>query len=344
MRCSQSVIVLHVSLLAGALLSNFAVIAESSSSRAGLRFGSVTWDEQTPEVSTMAKRRIDDPDLDIDGDGDPSQDKVDLHEDAKHGTSSSIGGEIRGVDDDNVQPAASFLQEDAPMQSESVSYVLETLQKFKSFATQNRAGVEERHTAEEKRLRTALQTTKDKGTQVALKHSATSNSQSLLETRRVYNNMINFASSMQRFLSAASSKGRGCSQTKCGLHASCTDTTLGAQCVCNEGYMKTGQDCAPPPEFMPRQLLFEASGSLQTQATAMNVAIFGKNNIAVAFVDLARGRMGRTVVGNVQEAGAASLSPPQAFTMEHGKAYDPVVVGTESRRVFFAWRDARTST
>lgn len=344
MRCPQSVIVFHA--LAGALVSNLAAIAESSSSHARLLLGSAA-----QEDNVMAKRRIDNFDEDIDGD---SQDKADLYEDAKQsgaritaesGIDDAMGSHLgwAGASATSKAPVSSLLQAEAPTQSESMTYVLKTLQKFQAFASQSRTGVEERHKAEEERLQAALESTKDVGTLLALNQSVTSNVQSLLETRRVYNNMINFASSMQKFLSAASSKGHGCSQTKCGPHAACTDTTLGAQCVCNEGYVGTGQDCSPPPEFMPHHLLFEgSSGAQQTKATGMNVAIFGKNNVAVAFSDLSRGGMGRTVVGNVREAGMAIMAPPETFTIDQGKAYDPVVAGTESRRVFFAWRDQNT--
>jgi hypothetical protein len=49
--------------------------------------------------------------------------------------------------------------------------------------------------------------------------------------------------------------------------------------------------------------------------------------------------MGRTVVGNVREAGMAILSPPEPFTVASGKAYSPVIIGTEDRRIVVAWRD-----
>lgn len=229
-----------------------------------------------------------------------------------------------------------------PTESDSMQYLMRTLSKFKSFAQESRSGVEERHKAEEERLQTGLGSTKDQGTSLALQQSVTSNAESLLETRRVYSNMVNFASSMEKFLSVATSKGTGCEATKCGPHSSCTDTTLGAQCVCNEGYVGTGRDCSAPPEFMPHALLFEGTGTLQTQARDMNVAIFGKNTIAVVFADMARGGIGRTVVGNVREAGMAMMAPPEPFTAPGGQAFSPVIAGTEDRRLLITWRDQNT--
>lgn len=236
----------------------------------------------------------------------------------------------------------SMIKAGPPTESDSMKYLMRTLEKFKSFASASRAGVEERHQAEEGRLQAAVQQSKDQGTVLALQQSVTSNAESLLETRRVYNNMVNFASAMSNFLSNATSKGGGCEQTSCGLHASCTDTSAGAQCVCNEGYVGTGKDCSAPPEFMPHHLLFEGSGTLQTQARDIHVSLFGKNNIVVAFVDAARGGMGRTVVGNIREAGMAVLAPPDAFTLAGTQAFNPVVAGTENRRILIAWRDQTT--
>lgn len=232
----------------------------------------------------------------------------------------------------------SMIHAGPPSESDSMQYLMRTLNKFKDFATQSRAGVEARHKAEEARLKAALKQTKDQGTILALQQSVTSNAESLIETNRVYNNMVNFASSMGKFLDQATTKGSSCEQTQCGLFSSCTDTAVGAQCVCNEGYVGNGKDCAAPPEFMPHHLLFQGSGTVQPKATNMHVSLFGRNNIAVVFVDMARGGDGRVVVGNVREAGMAVMSPPDSFTNLGSQAFDPVVAGTEDRRILIAWR------
>merc|ERR1719506_3566954 len=74
----------------------------------------------------------------------------------------------------------------------------------------------------------------------------------------------------------------------------------------------------------------------------MNVALFGQNSIAVVFSDVARGGIGRTIVGNVREAGMAILSPPQPFTEAGGQAFSAVVAGTEDSRILITWRDQNT--
>merc|ERR1719305_867934 len=74
----------------------------------------------------------------------------------------------------------------------------------------------------------------------------------------------------------------------------------------------------------------------------MNVALFGKNSIAVVFSDMSRGGMGRTIVRNVREAGMATLAPPEPFTEAGAQAFSAVVTGTEDRRILITWRDQNT--
>lgn len=232
------------------------------------------------------------------------------------------------------------LQVGPPSKSESMAYLLSTLEKFKAFAEGSRRGVEERHRMEEARLHSAIGASHDPAVQLALEQSATSNKESLMQTRRVYDNMLNFSESVSSLLKAATSSGVGCEQKACGEHASCTETTGGAECVCNEGYVGLGQVCSAPPEFLPHRLIYTGTGGGSTRAADMNVCVFGANKIAVVFRDLSQAHSGQVVVGSVREAGTADLTPPEQFTTPGGKAFSPVVTGTTSKRIAIAWRDA----
>lgn len=242
-----------------------------------------------------------------------------------------------------LDESVSIIKVGPPTQADNMEYLMQTLSKFKSFAEKSQAGVKERHQAEAKRLQASLQQTDDQAVQLALQQSVTSNAKSLIETSGVYNNMVNFAGSMQQFLEQATSRGSACERTECGTHSSCTDTTLGAQCVCNEGYIGQGKNCRAPAEFMPHLLLMQGANTQKTQARDLHVTIFGKNNIAVVFSDVSRGGIGRSVIGNVGDAGMATLSPPVSFTEGETQAFSPMVVGTEGRRLVIAWRDQKTN-
>uniref|UniRef100_A0A7S0FP63 EGF-like domain-containing protein n=1 Tax=Pyrodinium bahamense TaxID=73915 RepID=A0A7S0FP63_9DINO len=239
---------------------------------------------------------------------------------------------------ESAELGALLQQNVAPSETESLSYLLHTLSKFKSFAVSSQQKVEASHQEEEQRLQNAIRQTADEGVRLALQQSVTSNKQSLLEAERIYGNMVNFSESMIKLIDSANSKG-GCEQMACGPHASCTETTAGAECVCNEGYVGLGTHCRAPPEFMPHRLLDEGAGGVPTQAAEMNVNVFELNKIAIVFRDVSKGNIGRVVVGKVREAGMADLSPPEQFTLQSGRAFSPVVAGTASRRIVVAWRD-----
>jgi hypothetical protein len=220
-----------------------------------------------------------------------------------------------------------------------MTYLINTLGKFKNFAENSRTKVEEQHIQDELHLRQDIQSSHDEGVKLALSQSITGNEQSLKETRRIYDNMVNFSMSLMDLLQAATSKGYGCEQLVCGPHASCTDTIAGAECICNEGYVGQGTNCHAPPDFMPHPLLLEGKTAQATKATDVQLTVFKDNQIAVVFRDSTRGGSGHMVVGKVREAGMTDLSPPEQFTTGSGKAFDPVVVGTPGRRILVAWRD-----
>jgi hypothetical protein len=149
---------------------------------------------------------------------------------------------------------------------------------------------------------------------------------------------------MKDFLKKATSKGLSCDQTECGQHASCSASLDGMQkCACNEGYVSSGDECIAPPEFMPHALLLGSDSSLQTKARDINVALFGKNYIAVVFADMSQGGMGRVVVGNVHESGMATIAPPESFTIAGRQAFSPDVIGTDDNRILISWRDQNTN-
>jgi len=228
-------------------------------------------------------------------------------------------------------------------EAENVEFLLRTVARFKAVAGATERGVEYRHRKVDESLWAAANQTQDQGVRLALAQSVTSNAQSKLETLRTYGNMVTLAESIEKLLKAKMAGGYGCEQTLCGQHASCTETTQGAQCICNEGYVGNGQDCSPPAEFLPHPLLDgNTGGHAAMRATDANVAVFGAHNVAVVFRDVSKGDGGPGifVVGSVHEAGLVDLAPPIEFTAMGGKAFDPVVAGTAERRVVVAWRDS----
>jgi len=226
-----------------------------------------------------------------------------------------------------------------PSSTARMHHMMDMLQKFKNSAEQNRQGVDLRHQNEEQRLQAAMLQTGDGAVRAALNASLTSSDLSVLETRKVYDNMVSFSDALSGLLTAANSKGSACESTTCGTHASCTDTMEGAQCVCDEGFLGDGTICTPPAEYKPQRLLFEGTAGVATRAGDFDVTVFESNKIAIVFNDASKGTIGRIVLGSVREAGQVDLSPPEQFTLPGGKAYSPVVQGSQGKRIMVAWRD-----
>lgn len=232
------------------------------------------------------------------------------------------------------------LENGPPSQFARMSNIVQTLGKYKKLAETSLLGVRKRHALEAAKLAEALgEASNDTGVREGLKASAVANEQTLAETEKVYSNIINFSESVAGLLQSATSKDHGCEQTACGAHASCTETTGGAVCVCDEGYVGLGTDCSVPPELKPKTLLFEGSGGTETHATEMHMTVFEKNKIGIVFRDTSRGNIGRVVIGTVREAGMSDMAPPEQFTSATGKAYSPVIAGTDDGRFAIAWRD-----
>lgn len=239
----------------------------------------------------------------------------------------------------NEAGLATVVKAGPPGQTQTMSYLIKTLNKFKDFAVGSQQGVEGRHKAEELRLQAAVEAAEDPSVKLALTQSAASNKEALRETQQVYQSMVEFSDSMIKVMQSATSKGASCDELVCGNYASCSVTTTGAACVCNEGYIGQGTNCHAPPEFMPHRLLNEGSLAPATQAADLHVSVLEGNKIAIVFRDVTKGDVGRVLVGNVREAGLVDLSPPEQFTVPGGRAFSPVVAGTSEDRFAIAWRD-----
>merc|ERR1719436_1963096 len=91
----------------------------------------------------------------------------------------------------------------------------------------------------------------------------------------------------------------GCADITCGEHASCTRTTLGAECVCDEGYQGEGKHCNPPAAFVPRKLLYDGPNGLSPQVRDIHVHVH-ETRIAVVWRDISHDNGGFIKIGQVQ--------------------------------------------
>eukprot|EP00746_Dinoflagellata_sp_MGD_P010942 gnl/MRDRNA2_/MRDRNA2_122787_c0_seq1.p1 gnl/MRDRNA2_/MRDRNA2_122787_c0~~gnl/MRDRNA2_/MRDRNA2_122787_c0_seq1.p1 ORF type:complete len:614 (-),score=99.20 gnl/MRDRNA2_/MRDRNA2_122787_c0_seq1:25-1644(-) len=229
--------------------------------------------------------------------------------------------------------AGSLLQD-----GEDPGFLMTLVHRFKDFASENSNGVAARHESEAARLSAAIKQTTDPQVKLALEQSITSNEESKSEAEKVYSNIIKFSDSLEKVLGPAYEAGKSCGNVVCSEHASCTSTTLGPQCVCDEGYVGNGQNCHAPEAFMPQKLLHDGAAGRSPKVNDLHVSVFGGKKLVAAFRDESHGNSGVVMLGFLQ-GGDVSWSTPNRFTQQ-GKAFSPVVVGLPSNRIVVAYRDA----
>jgi hypothetical protein len=221
--------------------------------------------------------------------------------------------------------------------------LLNTVDQFHGFALTGEQAVVQRIASEEQRLQAAVSQAKDENVKKALEQSVQSDRLAAQETERIYQNMVNLTNSVGNLLRSATSVDQGCVGVSCGVHASCTTMPSGPECICNEGFVGLAREgaCRPPPEFMPHPLLLKGGPAAEAgvRAAELVISVFQGSKIAVVFRDMMRGSSGKVIVGRVHEAGTVDVSAPVQFTSLAGRAFSPVVVGTEDGRIVVAWRD-----
>lgn len=209
------------------------------------------------------------------------------------------------------------------------------LEQFKTFADHNKDLVKTRHTRAEAKLQKAELGVTDENTRLALQQSITSNKASEAEAEGMYRDLSKFFTSMQVVLgSSTGGSGRSCSEISCGLHASCTSTTLGAECVCDEGYQGDGLRCEAPAAFVPHQLLYDGAGGRSPKVEESAVFVFG-DRVAVVWRDVTHANAGYIKLGDLRN-NQVSFAPSERFAP---KAFSPSVVGWTDGRLAVAYRD-----
>merc|ERR1719313_2127002 len=115
---------------------------------------------------------------------------------------------------------------------------------LRSFSVQarelgNKLGM--KHEMETERLAAAMNATSDNPTSIALSASMTTNDNNFKDAHKITSSIQRYAKDFTMVLEATNEGGATCKDINCGVHAACTNTMLGAQCVCNEGYIGDGR-------------------------------------------------------------------------------------------------------
>ncbi|CAD7941882.1 unnamed protein product [Amoebophrya sp. A120] len=143
--------------------------------------------------------------------------------------------------------------------------------------------------------------------------------------------------------------GQQCGNVKCGLHAVCTQTTQGAQCLCQPGYFGDGLKCSEPPTYLPKKLLTDGLNGLDERVLDLSMIPLGADRILVVYRNADRNNRGYLLLGTIRGT-ILEWGTPEMFSVNDKKekvqAWDPSVVaapgadGTNGK-IVIAFRSAQ---
>lgn len=224
--------------------------------------------------------------------------------------------------------------------NDDIKFLMTLLERFHSFAVEGNEQVDMRHLQESAETHAAIQAANTTATQLALTQASAIDAESLVETKKVLTSVKDFTTTLETALGAAYEGSKGCANLVCGKHASCTETTLGGQCICDEGYIGNGRDCHAPDSFIPHKLLVEGQSGMSTHVAELHVAVFMGTKVVAAWRDITNGNIGRVIVGHTTPGDVIWTTPERFSATATSKAFAPQVVGLPSNRIAVVYRDA----
>lgn len=219
-----------------------------------------------------------------------------------------------------------------------IKLLLDLMAKFKNFAYKDEHALEERHAEEKQETVEAVDAAVEPEVKMALEEVANTDDASLLAAKKSLRSIIKYSNALDTALGNAYESTKGCANIICGQHASCTETTLGGECVCDEGYVGNGQDCHAPESYLPQKLLVEGAAGMQTEVAELHVTFFMGTKVAVVWRDVTNKNIGRIMIGTAPP-GEVKWAPAERFSARGSKAFQPLVVGFGSNRLIVSYRD-----
>jgi len=222
--------------------------------------------------------------------------------------------------------------------SEDIAFLMKLLDRFKSFAQTGESAVEARHKDELARMDEYIGKAKHDDAKLVMQEELSTSAESEIETKKILKSITMFSDSLEGALGAAYNNSKGCAEITCGPHATCTTTTLGGECVCDEGYIGNGQNCHAPEIFLPKKLLHDGGidGSA-AKVTELHVAVFMGSKVVAVWRDMTNKNVGRVMLAHTPP-GNVIWATPEKFS-GGSKAFSPQVVGLPSNRIAIAYRD-----
>jgi len=222
--------------------------------------------------------------------------------------------------------------------SEDVLFLMKLLDRFKLFAKQGEAQLETRHQDELFRMNEYVNHAHHDDVKLVMQQELSTSAESEIEAKKIFKSITMFSDSLDQALGAAYNGSKGCADITCGPHATCTTTTLGGECVCDEGYIGNGQNCHAPEIFLPQKLFHDGGidGSA-AKVTELHVAVFMGSKVVAVWRDMTNKDVGRVMLAHTTP-GNVIWAAPEKFS-GGSKAYSPQVIGLPTNRIAIVYRD-----
>lgn len=215
--------------------------------------------------------------------------------------------------------------------------MMKLLERFKRWAAESTVLADSRHKDETVRMSNYINKTHSDDAKLAMEQELTTSAESLIQAKKVFKSITAFSNILEKTMGGAYEATKGCADITCGPHATCTTTTLGGECVCDEGFIGNGQDCHAPEAFLPQKMLHDGGLGTEAKVADLHVGVFMGSKVVVVWRDVTYKNVGRIMLGRTPP-GNVVWAAPEKFTVG-GKAFNPKVVGLPSNRIAIAYRD-----
>jgi len=215
--------------------------------------------------------------------------------------------------------------------------------RFLGFMTKHQEAVNKFGTAEQDRLKSAIMNAKHPHDKQLLETTARVNEENRLEAQNAFSEMANFVTTLKQAMGAVGSASR-CQDLTCGAHAYCvTERTLGARCLCKDGYQGNGFVCKTTTQFAMHSLMQFQPGQVRPQVADIHVSTLQGDTLVAVYRDISNSHKGYALLGHATADNMRWHSP--VLFSNQSQAFDPVVVqleedGGPKGGIAIAFRDA----
>lgn len=137
---------------------------------------------------------------------------------------------------------------DDTIHAQKVEKVSEILESFKQNADEKAKNLFAEKEKKQALIVEAMSKAESQKTRQLLQALLDKNQREMQEFLKLYSDIGVYAQTFEQVIGStlAGGNGKSCADVICGMHATCTMTTEGAQCICDQGYMGDGMQCALP--------------------------------------------------------------------------------------------------